>query len=563
MPGINCPVHPRVNPTFLDGHCYPAADFSGDPFLRRALAWGLDSPDKEVDWRAQWQEPSKWRELQQKLLATFPYPLPIPPGTAVGSGVVKVSGKPADWYQSFLGGHVFISGSALAKLEAAGVRGLFACPCEIKSKRKRDTYYELQLEHSAAFAGELVVDAMRRKYHRDLGYPLKCEACDKEWGALPEPLVLRGETIPEGVSLFRLGEKPATLLCNQAFAEAAIRLKLTNMVFVQIQTDGSENQRGFAKVSPSRPELWHRRTAAASPPKLKKRIARQTVARPASVASLIRKSPLSTRAAEIGSLVLPSLRFAANRCSEIAVGASRFAGLPDLPKTLSWPGTAEAPLDFLLQLNLSEIARKLPGNALPKSGFLWFFYDSERCPWGVNPDDQFGWKVLFYAGPASDLSRAPLPGWLSRESLLPACGLEFQKTESLPALNSPAVGTLRLSKSEREQYSRILKELRNPSGTEASIHKLLGHPDAIQNDMPIQCAMASAGFDTHFRPDLKNRRQRGAAKNARDWILLLQLDSDDSLEMQWADAGRLFFWIRKRDLEAKAFNQSWAILQTH
>src|SRR5437868_612700 len=76
MPGINCPAHPRRNPTYLDGYCYPAADISRDPLLRRALLWGWDVLNKDVDWREQWKEPDKWRELETRVLAVLPYAVP-------------------------------------------------------------------------------------------------------------------------------------------------------------------------------------------------------------------------------------------------------------------------------------------------------------------------------------------------------------------------------------------------------------------------------------------------------------------------------------------------------
>jgi len=135
--------------------------------------------------------------------------------------------------------------------------------------------------------------------------------------------------------------------------------------------------------------------------------------------------------------------------------------------------------------------------------------------------------------------------------------------DSLPALNSPALVALKLSENDRERYSTILQQIRQPRGKEFPLHKLLGHPDAIQNDMAIECAMASAGLDASFRPDLKNPEQRKIAETAKDWTLMLQLDSEEKLGLQWADAGRLFFWIRKQDLAAFKFDQCWVILQSY
>jgi len=43
---------------------------------------------------------------------------------------------------------------------------------------------------------------------------------------------------------------------------------------------------------------------------------------------------------------------------------------------------------------------------------------------------------------------------------------------------------------------------------------------------------------------------------------LLQVDSDPSVGMQWANAGMLYFWIRRQDLAAKRFDDVWVVLQS-
>jgi uncharacterized protein YwqG len=85
----------------------------------------------------------------------------------------------------------------------------------------------------------------------------------------------------------------------------------------------------------------------------------------------------------------------------------------------------------------------------------------------------------------------------------------------------------------------------------------------IQNDMALECAMASAGLKAYFLPNLKDPRQRKIAASAGDWTLLLQIDSEPRLGLEWADAGRLFYWIRKQDLAALRFDRCWAVLQSY
>lgn len=101
----------------------------------------------------------------------------------------------------------------------------------------------------------------------------------------------------------------------------------------------------------------------------------------------------------------PCLRFRTLQPNKkkLPLGSSRMGGNPDLPIGISWPISQGRPLDFLLQLNLSELPRKLVEDALPERGWLYFFYDLERGPWGYDVSHRHGWRVLFYDGSLTNL----------------------------------------------------------------------------------------------------------------------------------------------------------------
>ena len=86
------------------------------------------------------------------------------------------------------------------------------------------------------------------------------------------------------------------------------------------------------------------------------------------------------------------------------------------------------------------------------------------------------------------------------------------RTDSLPPLNSAQLKDLHLSEDEFKRYSSILKHIRQPTRTETTIHKLLGHPDAIQGDMCITCAAASVGLDVNFEMNVQEHKQRIAER---------------------------------------------------
>jgi hypothetical protein len=166
---------------------------------------------------------------------------------------VRLSGRAADWHWDIDAGHVFIAGRALNQLQTAGIADLFAVPCFLKPHRKK-AYFELQIEHWAELDRELA--ANRHLVPSILKGKFSCTVCGRHSGLLSKTPVLKGETIPAGVSLFRLKQSPLSVFCNEAFRDAATRLKLTNLVFLPVETDGTEKQRGFARVATAKPAFW-------------------------------------------------------------------------------------------------------------------------------------------------------------------------------------------------------------------------------------------------------------------------------------------------------------------
>src|SRR5207248_11193864 len=130
--------------------------------------------------------------------------------------------------------------------------------------------------------------------------------------------------------------------------------------------------------------------------------------------------------------------------------------------------------------------------------------DTENCPWGGDPDDRKGWQVCFWDGPRTQLTPAPAPDWLAAEAALPVSSLSLQTADWLPDHTAPCVRTLQLSETELTAYRLALNKLRAPDRN--PLHKLLGWPDTIQNDMAERCSKVAGG---------------------KDWRVLLQLDSEE------------------------------------
>ena len=94
------------------------------------------------------------------------------------------------------------------------------------------------------------------------------------------------------------------------------------------------------------------------------------------------------------------------------------------------------------------------------------------------------------------------------------------------------------------------------------INKMFGYADIVQNEMELECEMVTHGLFCGDGEAYKSVRMPEFKKNAKDWLLLLQIDSnEDDAGMIWGDVGRIYFWIKKEDLMNKNFDKTWVIIQ--
>jgi uncharacterized protein YwqG len=232
------------------------------------------------------------------------------------------------------------------------------------------------------------------------------------------------------------------------------------------------------------------------------------------------------------------------------IGSSHMGGLPDLPNGVSWPEVNGKRLAFLAQFNLSDLYPFDEGHLLPSSGLLLFFYDAEQSVWGFDPKDRDYWRVIFHPGSPPDMTRASL-----QEAASPIyfreCGVRFSSQPTLP--DEPPDESLR----DDERYSNLLNYL----GAYSTHHQFLGHESPIQDDVRLECQLASSGIWCGDPSGYKSPQAKRLRPGAADWLLLFQMDSDDNPHMQWGDWGRLYFCIRRQDLQYRRFDRVWMVLQ--
>lgn len=257
----------------------------------------------------------------------------------------------------------------------------------------------------------------------------------------------------------------------------------------------------------------------------------------------------------------------------IAIGQTKIGGRPDLPKEITWvtetnivettatkylifkskkQKTITKSLSFIGQINLSEVSLFDRDNILPKTGFLYFFYSAEQEAWGFDYKDNNKFKVIYWDGDVTELTRTDFPTDLPKHSCYDVCSVNIKSEVSLPSYGNEIYSSF----TGDEEYT-FWENVYNDD----NINKLLGYSDNIQDEMELECELVTNGIYCGDSSGYYDSRVKALESNAKDWQLLLQIDSNEENKMMWGDGGRLYFWIKRDDLVNKRFDKSWFILQ--
>ncbi len=262
---------------------------------------------------------------------------------------------------------------------------------------------------------------------------------------------------------------------------------------------------------------------------------------------------------DIDLLSRSSIRLYASPVDESAlqVGESKLGGVPDLPAGVSWPEWKGLPQSFIAQIRLDEARPYDVNHLLPPRGMLWFFYDAQQETFGDDPADRGGWRIFFKDGDPGQLQRTAAPAKLPATSRFHPCSVRFASEITLtqqPLLEIPG---LEWTEAEQKQYDGLLSTFPDAADHAAIHHRLLGYPDTLQDDMRLQCQLLSHGVTDESDP-----RAAALSKSAMDWLLLLQIDSDEHAGMNWGNSGMLYYWIERTNLQQQRFDDTWLVLQS-
>jgi len=285
---------------------------------------------------------------------------------------------------------------------------------------------------------------------------------------------------------------------------------------------------------------------------------------------LLKKYALQSIASELRRNTLPAIAFS---LGEERATRSVFGGAPLVPAGFVWPtctpppssdpqnpgvsaprDPVPQPLDFLLQIDLVDLRPFGLAAGLPPRGLLTFFYDTENQPWGFDPADRGGFRVALFEDRHLAVLDPPHRALARR-------GLNFARGETLPHFRSRAYNELAAKVELKDSYFELVEELEGQAYQGGGRHRLFGHSANVQGDMQLEAQLVSNGVNCGDSSGYDEPRARSLAPGAADWVLLLQLDSDDRANIMWGDAGMLYFWIRRQDLAELRFDRAWFALQ--
>lgn len=229
-------------------------------------------------------------------------------------------------------------------------------------------------------------------------------------------------------------------------------------------------------------------------------------------------------------------------------GFSKLGGLPDLPKSVTWPSGENAPRTFVAQIDLAVVAASGAFPWLPTIGRLHLFVDNRRAGFSDYGVVLFGTEIE-----ATDVAPPGKPPEQFKERRV-----AFLPMQSVPSLDWLGVDVtdLNVSDAELDQLAGLPNE---PFGDEVQ-HRIGGYPAEIQDSqMQIECELLRRGLSDTPQAEASEAVRRAS----KQWRMLLQIDADPNLGMTWGDAGRLYVFVRKNDAERGDFSKSITLWQTH
>lgn len=230
-------------------------------------------------------------------------------------------------------------------------------------------------------------------------------------------------------------------------------------------------------------------------------------------------------------------------------GFSKLGGEPEFPVGQAWPAGQRTPRAFLAQLDLAEVRAGSGPDWLPEEGRLYAFYDDERMGYSDLV------QIIHSNEPAGD--KASRPADASSKLCFPERHVEFLRLNSIPSLDWLGVDVREL---DDDVDLDLLADLPDEPFGDKPQHRIGGYPSEIQEEqMALSCERLRRGLDQ----DDGEEPSPAILRASKAWRLLLQIDSDPALKMNWGDGGMLYTFIREQDARAGDFSKTVTLFQCY
>lgn len=216
---------------------------------------------------------------------------------------------------------------------------------------------------------------------------------------------------------------------------------------------------------------------------------------------------------------------------------SKFGGIPDVPKNFIWPMRGDTYLPFLLQIDFAEINGDGALADFPQSGIMYLFVDGDDVndPEFEDGEDPYAqdktFKILYFDG-VNGLISAQKPDKL--ETVYKEFNVSAETVKTYPDTE------------DCEEANVIYSDC--PVGGMDE-----GYDALADEDMD---ATLIGGWASYIQGSSLTETCKTDSND--EWVLLMQITSyfDQSWDkcILWGDAGNLYMFIRKTDLQARNFN---------
>lgn len=245
------------------------------------------------------------------------------------------------------------------------------------------------------------------------------------------------------------------------------------------------------------------------------------------------------------------------------IGLSRVGGDPDLPAMVDWPVNSDGtPMTFLAQLRLNELVPYDVSTLLPAKGMLYFFIGIDEPAYGIEH------KVIYLTeDKLQEARRCASPEVTALEDVFTGYRVNARSTMEPPNYGYVDYDIVEDDEHDYEQYEELCFELNEENSSDLAV--MFGYPSTQHGDCEYEAALhlltgqkynystdsALEQIADYFKGDSDRAKQE-----VQDTLLLLALDSDQDVGFCWWDAGELQFYIRKEDLLAGNFANTYCSL---